>query len=54
VCRVDFDTLGGVGFVLVSPGCVTARTFVEIEEKSFLRQDRRGIDTVSVLYRLPF
>jgi len=27
--------LGGGGFVLVSQGCVTAQTFVEIEEKRF-------------------
>ena len=33
---VDFGTPGGgVGFVLVSQGCVTAQTFMEIEENSF-------------------
>ena len=26
---------GGGGFVLVSQGCVTAQTFMKIEEKSF-------------------
>ncbi len=32
---MDFGTPGGVGFVLVSPGCVTAQTFVEIERYCF-------------------
>jgi hypothetical protein len=35
VCGVDFGTPGGVGFVLVSPDCVTSQTFVEIEENIF-------------------
>ncbi len=36
-CEWLISTLrGGVGFVLVSQGCVTAQTFVEIEEKFFL------------------
>ncbi len=65
---MDFSTPGGVVFALVSQWCVVQGGGHEINtdtpsvtvnipntsKRKERRQDRRGSDTASVLYRLPF